>query len=478
MNLAYKYPIVYWNTANLIVDSGGVQTVDFEDDDDEAMIEVELAPDDDAVETVADDEEEELEEWEEANKTTTTNEEDKKKKKQKNVDYGRIASIIGKLDGYGIKVSPPDINKSSYTFTPVAETNTILYGLRGIARISGEKITEIMERRPYLSLRDFLEKNKLNIIQIVNLIKSGAFDEIEKMPREEIMGKFLESTIDKKVDLNLRNMQALITKDLIPEDMVFYKKLFLFNKFLKDNKDGIYYRLNDAAINYITKNFDADLIENGVQISQKVWDNIYKKAMDPMREYIKAHKQEMLQKLNDTIYNEAAEKYSSGNISKWEMDSISFYYHEHELAAVASQYDDFFALPEEPEIEYSFRGTNGQEIKVYTLHKIVGTVIDKDKQHNTVTLLTPTGVVTVKVYKNQFAIYDKQLSQRGEDGKKHVIEKSWFSRGTKLIVQGIRRENNFIPKKRKNSVFPIIAKITSIDDDNLTFQFERAEVDE
>ena len=115
---------------------------------------------------------------------------------------------------------------------------------------------------------------------------------------------------------------------------------------------------------------------------------------------------------------------------------------------------------------------------MYTLHKIVGTVIDKDKQHNTVTLLTPTGVVTVKVYKNQFAIYDKQLSQRGEDGKKHVIEKSWFSRGTKLMVQGIRRENNFIPKKRKNSVFPVIAKITSINDDNLTFQFERAEVDE
>ena len=478
MNLAYKYPIVYWNTANLIVDSGGVQTVDFEDDNDEAMIEVELAPDDDAVDTTAEDDDEELEEWEEANKDITTNEEDKKKKKQKNIDYGRIASIIGKLGGYGIQVSPPDINKSSYTFTPIAETNTILYGLRGIARISGEKITEIMEQRPYLSLRDFLEKNKLNIIQIVNLIKSGAFDEIEKMPREEIMRKFLESTIDKKVDLNLRNMQALITKDLIPEDMVFYKKLFLFNKFLKDNKDGIYYRLNDAAINYITKNFDADLIENGMQISQKVWDNIYKKAMDPMREYIKTHKQEMLQKLNDTIYNEAAEKYSGGNISKWEMDSISFYYHEHELATVASQYDDFFTLPEEPEIEYSFTGTNEQEIRVYTLHKIIGTVIDKDKLHNTVTLLTPTGVVTVKVYKNQFAIYDKQLSQRGEDGKKHVIEKSWFSRGTKLMVQGIRRENNFIPKKRKNSVFPVIAKITSINDDNLTFQFERAEVDE
>ena len=478
MNLAYKYPIVYWNTANLIVDSGGVQTVDFEDDD-EAMIEVELAPDEDIVEITIEDDDEELEEWEEANKNITVNKEDKKKKKPKNIDYGRIASIIGKLGGYGIQVSPPDINKSSYTFTPIAETNTILYGLRGIARISGEKITEIMEQRPYLSLKDFLGKNKLNIIQIVNLIKSGAFDELEKIPREEIMHKFLYSTIDKKVDLNLRNMQALITKDLIPEEMIFYKKLFLFNKFLKDNKDGIYYKLNDAAINYITNNFDIDLIENGVQISQKIWDNIYKKAMNPMREYIKAHKQEMLQKLNDTMYNEVAEKYSSGSISQWEMDSISFYYHEHELATVASQYDDFFTLPEEPEIERSFSGTNGQEVKIYTLHKIIGTVIDKDKLHNTVTLLTPTGVVNVKIYKNQFALYDKQISQRDSEGVKHVVEYSWFKRGTLLMVQGIRRSQDYIPKKYKGSVYPVISKIINIDkSNNLIFQFERMEAEE
>ena len=476
MNLAYKYPIVYWNTANLIVDSGGVQSMDSEDNEDE-MIEVELAPDDDSVEEVSEDEDE-LEEWEEANKTETNNEEDKKKKKQKNIDYGRIASIIGKLGNYGIKVSPPDINKSSYTFTPIAESNTILYGLRGIARISGEKITEIMDKRPYLSLRDFLSKNKLNIIQIVNLIKSGAFDTVEGKSREDIMHEFLESTTDKKEDLNLRNMQMLITKDLIPEEMVFYKKLFLFNKFLKERKSDDYYELNDAAINYISKNFDADLIDDGTRILQKTWDNLYKKSMEPMRAYLREHKQEMLCKLNDTIYQEVAEKYSEGNISKWEMDSISFYYHEHELAAVAYQYDDFFSLAEEPEIEYSFTGANGQEVKVYKLYKIIGTVIDKDKMHSTVTLLTPTGVVTVKVYKNQFALYDKQLSQRGDDGKKHVIEKSWFSRGTKLMIQGIRRENNFIPKKRKTSIFPVISKITAVNDDSLVFQYERVEVNE
>ena len=46
------------------------------------------------------------------------------------------------------------------------------------------------------------------------------------------------------------------------------------------------------------------------------------------------------------------------------------------------------------------------------------------------------------------------------------------------MVQGIRRGNDFVPKKRSNSVYPIISKITSIDEyGNLTLQQERVEVD-
>ena len=471
MNLAYKYPIVYWNTANLIVDSGGIQTVD---DDGNIEIEQELGLDD-----LNETEEVEEEEWEEENTATNETVEDKKKKKEKNIDYGKIAATIGKLGNYGIKVSPPDINKSSFSFTPIAKDNTILYGLRGIARISGEKINEIMAGRPYLSLVDFLQKNKLNKIQITNLIKSGAFDEVENKPREVIMRQYLESVADVKQRLTLQNMQMLITKELIPEEMAFYAKLFLFNKFLKTCKDKNYYKLNEAAINFISQNFDADLINDGQFIVQRTWDSVYKKAMEPMRDYIKEHKDEMLTALNNALYQEVADKYGYGNISTWEMDSISFYYHEHELAAAATDYDDFFNLPEEPEIEYAFTGNNGQEIKIFKLHRIIGTVIDKDKMHNTVTLLTPTGVVLVKIYKNQFALYDKQLSQRGADGAKHVVEASWFKRGTKLMIQGIRRGDGFVPKKKKASIYPVISKITKIKPDgSLEFQFERKEVEE
>ena len=473
MNLAYKYPIVYWNTANLIVDSGGVQT---EDSDDEDEDEVEAILTENSIEY---EDSEEEEEWEEANPDTVKDAADKKKKKVKVVDYGRVASIIGKMGNYGIKVSPPDINKSSFTFTPDAKDNLILYGLRGITRVSVDKIKEIIENRPYSSMQDFLERIKVNKLQMINLIKSGAFDSIENKPREQVMNDYLDSITDKKQRLTLQNMQMLIDKDLIPEDMIFYKKLFSFNKFLKKGKNGIYYNLNDAAIGFLDRYFDLDFTVDGDKILQRVWDNTYKKAMEPMRQYLKEHKDEMLAKLNQALFDEVAEKYAEGNVSKWEMDSISFYAREHELAKAAHHYDDFFKLPEEPIVDYMFTTNKGQEIRIYQLSQIIGTVIDKDKVRNTVTLLTPTGVVNVKVYKNQYAGYDKQISQIGDDGKKHVMETSWFKKGTLLMVQGIRRGNDFIPKKYKSSMLPIISKIISVGENGeLTFQYNRVEVED
>ena len=469
MNLARFYPIIFWNTANLIVDSGGIQT-DENVDEDEGL----------DVEPEADMEEEEQEEWEEENETEDSTEgekEDKKKDKAKTVDYGKVATAIGRFGGYGIKVSPPDINYSSYTFTPVVDRNEILYGLRGITRLSISTIKEIMDNRPFTSMEDFLAKIKVNKIQMSNLIKCGAFDTLVGLPREQIMEKYIGMIADQKQRLTLQNMQMLIDHDLIPEEMIFGKKLFLFNKFLKKQKAKEYYDLNDAAVNFIASHFGADWLHNGTMISVPVWEGLYKKGMEPMRAYLKEHKDEMLKALNDALYKEMYDKYAAGNISHWEMESVSFYSNKHELSDSQYLYDDFFKLPTEPEVDYTFFGKDGNEVRIYTLKRIIGTVIDKSKMKNTVTLLTPTGVVNVKIYKNQYAGYDKQLSEKGADGKKHVKEKSWFSRGTLLMIQGIKRGQDFIPKKRKDSFYPIISKITDIHDDGtLEFQTERAEI--
>jgi DNA polymerase-3 subunit alpha len=116
---------------------------------------------------------------------------------------------------------------------------------------------------------------------------------------------------------------------------------------------------------------------------------------------------------------------------------------------------------------------------MFKINRIAGTVIDKDKNKSTVTLLTTTGVVTVKVWKNQFAKWDKQISARDEAGQKHVMEKSFFQRGNKLIITGIRRGDNFIPKKYKNIELPLFEKIISMENGMITESaIERLEIEE
>ena len=62
------------------------------------------------------------------------------------------------------------------------------------------------------------------------------------------------------------------------------------------------------------------------------------------------------------------------------------------------------------------------------------------------TLLTPHGVVTVKCVAEQYSQYDKQISKPNkETGKKEVIERSWFKRGTRLVVTGGGRMTNSWP---------------------------------
>ena len=218
-------------------------------------------------------------------------------------------------------------------------------------------------------------------------------------------------------------------------------------------------------------------------MDQSVWDNLYKKGMDPVRKWMKENQEEILSSLNTKLIDEIWEKYADGTLSKWEMDSLGFYYHDHELQDLKNDIygiSSIKALKPEPEVERTFMTKDGSEIKMFKISRIAGTVIDKDKNRSTVTLLTPDGVITVKVWKNQFAAWDKQISERGADGAKHVIEKSWFQRGTKLIITGIRREDNFIPKKYKNTEYPLFEKILTMDGrgfilDSVT---ERAEVEE
>lgn len=477
MNLAFKYPLVFWNCACLIVNSGGDEVEEFaEQEESISCIEEQY---DSCIDFDDNDEDDDDEDDDDDGAPVAV----KKKKKNKKIDYDKIASAIGKMKSEGTNIIPPNINKSSYTFTPDVENNAIIYGLSGITKVGEDLVQNIMKNRPYKDVEDLTSKVKINKTQVVNLIKAGAFDWAGD--RQELMKSYIESISDKKKDLNLRNMQMLISYNMIPEDMDFYRRLFNFNKYLKNFKSDDYYLIDENSLRFLNENYDVDDLipcnENGIEfkIEQSKWDKIYKKEMEPMRAFLKKHKEEMLNKLNDRLYKEMWDKYCLGNISKWEMDSISFYYHDHELARVRNQnydFSDFFKLPEEPEIE-NMICINGRDIPIYKLHRICGTVLGKDKAKNTVTILTTTGVVRVKIWNNQFVKYDKQISRVGADGKKKVIEKSWFSRGNKIAFVGIRRDDVFIPKIYKSSPWtePINLVVQITDADELIFQKERRE---
>lgn len=459
MNLAYKYPLIFWDCACLITDSGGndeteEEIVDIYETEDFEEYEYEDAPD----------------------KKT-------KKKKKRNNNYDKIATAIGKMKTAGTDIAPPDINKSFYTFKPNVEENRIYFGLRGLVKVGDEIISKTINNRPYTSPRDYLQKVKPTKAVMISLIKAGAFDSM--IDRKLCMGWYLWETCDKKTNLNLQNMPTLMRYNLIPQDTEEEKialRVYEFNRYLKTItkasgkilKDK--YILDTRAIDFIQE-IEQDSLIDDMTINSKAWDKVYQKYMDIFRDWLKSNMKDILDKLNGIIFKEEWNKYASGNISSWEMNVMCFYYHEHELANVDFQkygISDFYKLPEEPILERSYP-KGDKIINLYKLSTICGTCIAKDKNKGTVVLLTPSGVANIKFSKEYFSFYDRQISQKQENGTKKVIEKSWLSRGSMILVQGIRSGDNFIPKKYKNSgISHRLYKITEVlPDGELVLQTER-----
>ena len=374
-------------------------------------------------------------------------------------DYGKIAKAIGDITNAGIKVSLANINKSNFGFAPDVENNQILFGLKGMLNVGDDVVAAIIANRPYASPKDFLQRVKPSKQAMISLIKGGAFDEMED--RKFVMAWYLWETCDKKSRITLQNMGGLIKHGLLPEkteEQIMARRVYEFNRYLKAitkaDKYGYkdMYSLDSRAIEFLYE-IDCEHLTTTDNISHfirvKDWDNVYQKYMDVFRKWIASDKEEILKALNTEIFMEDWNKYAKGNISSWEMEVLCFYYHEHELAHInVDKYGfvDFHALPEDPIIEKTFQ-KNGKNINIFHLNRICGTCIAKNKTKSTVTILTPTGVVNVKFRKEYFAMFDKQISERGDDGVKHVVEKSWFNRGNMIVVTGIRSGDDFISKK-------------------------------
>lgn len=454
MNLAWKYPTIYWSCACLICDSGSLE----EEEETEEIVNIYEKEDDPDAEYI------------------DLPDRSGKIKKKTNKNYKKMASAIGEIRQAGVKLSLVDINESSLSFKPDAKNNRILFGLKGLARVGDDIIAKIIENRPYVSVKDFYRRVKPTKPQMLSLIKGGAFDQMEE--RKRVMTWYIWEICDKKTNLTLQNMPTFIKYNMLPQgdEFTLALRVYNFNKYLKLHKDSRgFYLADERSLNFLAEIDKEEIVENDC-INPKVWDKIYQKYMDIFRNWITADKQNLLFTLNGKIFKELWDSCAKGNYSTWEMEVMCFYYHEHELAHLNNNkygYANFFALPEEPIIERTFqKGSN--TIKLYKLSKICGTCIAKNKDKSTVVLLTTFGVVSVKFNKEFFAMYDKRISEKGADGKSHIVESSWFDKGSMIVVNGVRIDDTFICKKYSSTPGHRLMKITSIDENgNITLQGER-----
>lgn len=441
LNLAYHYPTIYWNTACLIVNAG-------------------------ADEQVAE------------NKST---------------DYGKIASAISSLQKQGGNISLPLINSMDFGFVPDEENNRIIYSVKAINGIGDDVARQLIDNRPYTSMEDFygrmIDTKIIKVSQMVKLIKAGCFVELHNADRRVTMEDFITRYIVPKVDkLTLAQFDKMVHYDeqyhFIPNEVRISIRHKYFRDYILDDKylyklytdssrrvpkigySDRWFKLDKSAMEFFTQEYSEDSIE-GVEgeyyvISEKKFIKECNKKLEILRNWLSS--EEALNDYNQALVKDAYTKYADGNVAKWEMDSLSIYCtQKHELADVCSpQYGvvDFFTLPEVPK-EYSYftrKIKQGDSVVAktfpkYEIVRIAGTILDKNKDRHVVTLLTPTGVVNVKFEKGQFAYYDRQLSEVNANGNKVITEKSWFTRGNKIIVCGFRREDQFVAKKYAETVW-------------------------
>ena len=379
----------------------------------------------------------------------------------KATDYGALAKAIGGMEkGF---IQAPCINKSALGFKPNMETNSALYGLGAINGISNELANEIIKLRPFTSVEDFIERAvATKLVQpskMYNLIKAGCFNEFEE-DKVKVMVQFINYVVPDKTKLTTANIPKLIEYGIIPMEFSEAVMLYNFRKYVFDkkniykmiNKTQGYYRIPKDAVSYFENVLMTDCSETmdyddegNLVLNSKEFDKVYKIKNANFEAWLKS--QDALDRMNYCAKNEVWMKYCSGSMAKWEMDSISYYTDKHELDEMdLSQFynvDKFNELPRTPETIMYTNPRNGREYKRNKLALIAGTVVDKNKTKSMITLNTQYGIVEVKLHRATFSHFDRKTPE----------EASWFTRGTKLIVVGFRREESFIPRIYPESAF-------------------------
>nr|DAG40229.1 MAG TPA: DNA polymerase III, alpha subunit [Caudoviricetes sp.] len=426
LNLYYKFPKVYWNTAVI---------------------------------------------------TTQAQIEDEREGSAVTINYGKIAQSIYKAKSNGIIVKAPSINNSGLAFTPREQDDSILFGLGAISGINNDVVTQILSNRPYTSFIDFYNKNayKGSLVtksKFIQLIKAGCFDEFEP-DRQAVMRQYFILSTPNVTSLAMNNIaQIKAARVPIPKSIIapynFRKyvcsRQFRFGPHPKfksktlywlDNRAQRYFnaRCKDSLTEGVDYWFDGDA-EKWVVVDKSL-EKLLTPSIETLKDYINTH--EFLDKFNKARAKQnMIESVDGLDMNRWAFSSISFYPDEHELAHIDKERYNislFNELPEEP--KFITKSYGKRKWKQFALAQIACTVIDKNDNHHMLTVLDiGNNVVQCKFNAEVYSFYKAQLSETDGSGNKIVMDKPWFRRGQTLILAGVRMGvDDFRVKSYKNSIY-------------------------
>lgn len=460
LNLCYKYNPIYWQTANLIVDSGSLD--------------------------------------EESNDST---------------NYNKMAVAIASIQQAGVTIEHPLVEKAEFGFKPDIKNNQIIFGLKGINGINTEMSQLIIQNRPYDSMEDFAEKlldtKIIKNSKMVQLIKAGCFVNLHSPDKRESMDWFLRKYIFTPcTKLGMQQFERARELNVIPDEFDLAVRVVYFKKYVLDDvaliekhidpgkkipkrgyHDG-YYILDDKAQEFFMEHFSEDSIvdikNQFYVVSEKKFSKEADVKIKPLKDWMNTP--EALQAYNDALYQTIWNQYASGSLAAWSMKAACYYDEEHELDKVNEEkygIVNYFDLPEEPEpYEFYTRYINGKpkQMPKYKISRIAGTVLSNDGNRHTVSLLTCYGLVNVKFNKGHYAFYNKRISAKlnPSDKSKTVLEESWLKRGSKITVAGIRRGDQFFPMIYADTIYKHTVNLIKeiYEDGTLLLQAERTKVGE
>lgn len=374
----------------------------------------------------------------------------------KGADFTEVSKAVNDMKE---DILPPDINKSQMKF--ITKDGKTLFSLKAIAGLDVNTLYAILENRPFKSLEDFytrmVETKLISPKKSITLIKSGAMDSLEDKERRLIMADLVKMVIPQKDKITM--VQLPYVRHVLPSE--FDKLLALYdfrNRIEGRNKEKMNEEIEKLFITHYSKEVEYEFKDGQLNIDMKSWKKYYDKAIKPLKEELKKEeyaKEFTKQKRKEYWLEECSSTFEEGEIETILFNTKDFII-DTEQVSERHEISEFKDLRNAP-----FKGKNSRGFPEYEISAITGVSVGYNHQKKLVYLLTKeSGVVILKMNRKTYGHYHE----------KSEGNKSWWERGTKLVVLGYKNGESFMVKGNQIYRKPVI-KING--SKNYTYQNEK-----